>query len=101
MKGQTRSGEDFFFACREMTAWVAGLGFLAANLSALELMGWAAASLSSANSQSFIMQLRCQAVFVMQTAENGRRGDVAAIRQLVAVQTGRNLGLERFRDPRS
>jgi len=27
-----------------MTAWVAGLGFLAANLSALELMGWAAAS---------------------------------------------------------
>ncbi|MEO8096232.1 MAG: sodium:solute symporter family protein [Acidobacteriota bacterium] len=44
MKGQTRTGEDFFLAGREMTAWVAGLGFLAANLSALELMGWAAAS---------------------------------------------------------
>jgi SSS family solute:Na+ symporter len=44
MKGQSRTGEDFFFAGREMTAWVAGLGFLAANLSALELMGWAAAS---------------------------------------------------------
>jgi len=44
MKGQSRTGEDFFFAGRDMTAWVAGLGFLAANLSALELMGWAAAS---------------------------------------------------------
>ncbi|MEO5922341.1 MAG: sodium:solute symporter family protein [Bryobacteraceae bacterium] len=43
-KGQTQTGDDFFFAGREMTAWVAGLGFLAANLSALELMGWAAAS---------------------------------------------------------
>jgi len=44
MKGRSRTGEDFFFAGRDMTAWVAGLGFLAANLSALELMGWAAAS---------------------------------------------------------
>ena len=44
MKGQSRTGEDFFFAGHDMTAWVAGLGFLAANLSALELMGWAAAS---------------------------------------------------------
>jgi SSS family solute:Na+ symporter len=31
-------------AGREMTAWVAGLSFLSANLGALELMGWAAAS---------------------------------------------------------
>src|SRR5438045_9428301 len=28
-------------AGREMTAWVAGLSFLSANLGALELMGWA------------------------------------------------------------
>ena len=44
LKGQTRTGEDFFLAGREMTAWIAGLGFLSANLGALELMGWAAAS---------------------------------------------------------
>ncbi len=38
-----RSGtsEDFFLAGREMTAWVAGLAFLSANLGSLELMGWA------------------------------------------------------------
>ena len=29
---------------REMTAWVAGLSFLSANLGSLELMGWAAAA---------------------------------------------------------
>ena len=40
----TRSGEDFFLAGREMTAWVAGLSFVSANLGALELMGWAAAA---------------------------------------------------------
>src|SRR5436309_2075603 len=44
LKGQTQTGEDFFLAGREMTAWIAGLGFLSANLGALELMGWAAAS---------------------------------------------------------
>src|SRR6266487_2459483 len=38
------TGEDFFLAGREMTAWVAGLSFLAANLGALELMGWAASA---------------------------------------------------------
>src|SRR5581483_6615101 len=31
-------------AGREMTAWVAGLSFLAANLGSLELMGWAASA---------------------------------------------------------
>jgi SSS family solute:Na+ symporter len=41
LKGRTTSGEDFFLAGREMTAWIAGLSFLAANLGALELMGWA------------------------------------------------------------
>jgi SSS family solute:Na+ symporter len=40
----TKTGEDFFLAGREMTAWIAGLSFLAANLGSLELMGWAAAS---------------------------------------------------------
>ena len=40
----TKSGEDFFLAGREMTAWVAGLSFLSANLGALELMGWAASA---------------------------------------------------------
>jgi SSS family solute:Na+ symporter len=44
LKRYTRSSEDFFLAGREMTAWVAGLSFISANLGALELMGWAAAS---------------------------------------------------------
>src|SRR5579872_1051505 len=42
LKGRSQTGEDFFMAGREMTAWVAGLSFLSANLGALELMGWAA-----------------------------------------------------------
>jgi SSS family solute:Na+ symporter len=41
LKGQANTSEDFFMAGREMTAWVAGLSFLSANLGALELMGWA------------------------------------------------------------
>ena len=44
LKRFTQSGEDFFLAGREMSAWVAGLSFLSANLGALELMGWAAAA---------------------------------------------------------
>ncbi len=36
------SGEDFFMAGRQMTAWVAGLSFISANLSSLETMGWSA-----------------------------------------------------------
>jgi SSS family solute:Na+ symporter len=44
LKGRANTGEDFFLAGREMTAWIAGLSFLSANLGALELMGWAAAS---------------------------------------------------------
>jgi SSS family solute:Na+ symporter len=44
LKRFTKTGEDFFLAGREMTAWVAGLSFLAANLGSLELMGWAAAA---------------------------------------------------------
>ncbi len=44
LKGQADTGEGFFLAGREMTAWIAGLSFVSANLGALELMGWAAAS---------------------------------------------------------
>ena len=44
LKNYTKTGEDFFLAGREMTAWVAGLSFLAANLGSLELMGWAASA---------------------------------------------------------
>src|SRR5713101_6716902 len=44
LRGQSHTGEDFFMAGREMTAWIAGLSFLSANLGALELIGWAAAS---------------------------------------------------------
>ena len=44
LQGQSNSGEDFFMAGREMTAWIAGLSFLSANLGSLELMGWAAAA---------------------------------------------------------
>src|SRR6202142_1778241 len=40
----SKSGVDFFLAGREMTAWIAGLSFLAANLGSLELMGWAGAA---------------------------------------------------------
>ncbi len=41
LKERSNTGEDFFMAGREMTAWVAGLAFLSANLGSLELMGWA------------------------------------------------------------
>jgi len=44
LKERANTGEDFFMAGREMTAWIAGLSFLSANLGALELMGWAAAA---------------------------------------------------------
>jgi SSS family solute:Na+ symporter len=41
LRKRAKTGEDFFMAGRDMTAWVAGLSFLSANLGALELMGWA------------------------------------------------------------
>jgi solute:Na+ symporter, SSS family len=44
LKDRANTSEDFFLAGREMTAWIAGLSFLSANLGSLELMGWAAAS---------------------------------------------------------
>ena len=36
LKRFAKSGEDFFLAGREMTAWVAGLAFLSANLGSLK-----------------------------------------------------------------
>jgi SSS family solute:Na+ symporter len=44
LKRFTKTGEDFFMAGREMTAWIAGLSFISANLGSLEMMGYAAAT---------------------------------------------------------
>src|SRR4029077_7241882 len=41
LKRFATTGEDFFLAGREMTAWVSGLAFVSANLVSLELLGWA------------------------------------------------------------
>ncbi|HVW22812.1 MAG TPA: sodium/solute symporter [Opitutaceae bacterium] len=37
-----KTGESFFMAGHQMTAWIAGLSFISANLSTLETMGWSA-----------------------------------------------------------
>ena len=42
LKKFAKTGEDFFLAGRKMTAWIAGLSFISANLSSLETMGWSA-----------------------------------------------------------
>src|SRR5215471_9342219 len=42
LKRYAQTGEDFFMAGRKMTAWIAGLSFISANLSSLETMGWSA-----------------------------------------------------------
>jgi SSS family solute:Na+ symporter len=44
LRRYANTSNDFFMAGREMTAWVAGLSFLSANLGAIELMGWAAST---------------------------------------------------------
>ena len=44
LRSYAKTSNDFFMAGREMSAWVAGLSFLSANLGALELMGWAASA---------------------------------------------------------
>ena len=44
LKRHVTTGKQFFLAGRDMTAWIAGLSFVAANLGSLELMGWAAAT---------------------------------------------------------
>lgn len=42
LRKHATTGEDFFLAGRKMTAWIAGLSFISANLSSLETMGWSA-----------------------------------------------------------
>lgn len=42
LKRYATTGESFFLAGRKITAWVAGLSFISANLSSLETMGWSA-----------------------------------------------------------
>jgi SSS family solute:Na+ symporter len=44
LKRRAAGSSDFFFAGRSMTAWVAGLSFVAANLGSLELLGWSASA---------------------------------------------------------
>ena len=44
LKKYAGTSEEFFMAGRKMTAWVAGLSFISANLSSLETMGWSAMS---------------------------------------------------------
>jgi solute:Na+ symporter, SSS family len=44
LKRQTKTSESFFLADRSVTSWIAGLSFVAANMGALELMGWAAST---------------------------------------------------------
>jgi solute:Na+ symporter, SSS family len=41
LKAKAKTSDDFFLAGREMTAWVAGLAFVSANLGSIELLGWA------------------------------------------------------------
>jgi len=41
LKSKANTSEEFFMAGRQMTAWIAGLSFVSANLGSLELMGWA------------------------------------------------------------
>jgi SSS family solute:Na+ symporter len=42
LKKYSSTGDEFFMAGRKITAWVAGLSFISANLSSLETMGWSA-----------------------------------------------------------
>ncbi len=44
LKRFAHTGEEFFMAGRQMTAWIAGLSFISANLGSLEMMGYAAAT---------------------------------------------------------
>src|SRR3984957_20051891 len=44
VRGEAKTSNEFFMAGREMTAWIAGVSFVSANLGSLELMGWAGSS---------------------------------------------------------
>ena len=63
LKGHAKTGEDYFMAGREMTAWIAGLSFLSANLGALELMGWAGATYQYGNLGTASVNFRVQRNF--------------------------------------
>src|SRR5271170_7583735 len=41
VRSSAKTSKEFFMAGREMTAWIAGLSFISANLGSLEMMGWA------------------------------------------------------------
>src|ERR1700744_1202968 len=45
LKGQANTSEEFFMAGRDMTAWIAGLSFVSANLGSLEKEGYGAGTL--------------------------------------------------------
>ena len=44
LKQRAGTSSDFFFAGRSLSAWIAGLSFVAANLGSLELLGWSASA---------------------------------------------------------
>lgn len=44
LKKSSNTATGFFLAGREMTAWIAGLSFISANLGSLEMMGYAGAT---------------------------------------------------------
>ncbi len=47
LKERANTGEDFFMAGREMTAWIAGLAFLSANLGSLTVQATRSPRLNS------------------------------------------------------
>ncbi len=44
LKRRAGTTADYFFAGRSLSAWIAGLSFVAANLGSLELLGWSASA---------------------------------------------------------
>src|SRR5579864_9511177 len=58
LKRFANTGEDFFLAGREMTAWVAGLAFVSANLGSLELLGWAGSAYIWHHSGALVLDRR-------------------------------------------
>ena len=44
LRSYANTSSEFFMAGRQMTAWIAGLSFISANLGSLEMMGYAAAT---------------------------------------------------------
>jgi solute:Na+ symporter, SSS family len=44
LKRRAAGSSDFSFAGRSMTAWIAGLSFVAANRGSLKLLGWSASA---------------------------------------------------------